>query len=123
MSDFLASVEKRAFKQAVYAVRQDESALDIVQDAMLKLAEKYSNRVFEAACLTEDYENGFRVRNLGMNQKFIPIHFRDGRPATQFPLVARRHRRPRRAVFRRLRLPLSLTGGFRARRGHPIMLP
>ena len=44
MSDFLASVEKRAFKQAVYAVRQDESALDIVQDAMLKLAEKYSDR-------------------------------------------------------------------------------
>jgi RNA polymerase sigma-70 factor, ECF subfamily len=44
MSDFLASVEKRAFKQAVYAVRQDESALDIVQDAMMKLAEKYSPR-------------------------------------------------------------------------------
>ena len=44
MSDFLASVEKRAFKQAVYAVRQDESALDIVQDAMLKLAEKYADR-------------------------------------------------------------------------------
>ena len=44
LSDFLASVEKRAFKQAVYAVRQDESALDIVQDSMLKLAEKYSDR-------------------------------------------------------------------------------
>jgi RNA polymerase sigma-70 factor (ECF subfamily) len=44
MSDFLASVEKRAFKQAVYAVRQDESALDIVQDAMMKLAEKYADR-------------------------------------------------------------------------------
>lgn len=44
MSDFLASVEKRAFKQAVFAVRQDESALDIVQDAMMKLAEKYSDR-------------------------------------------------------------------------------
>lgn len=44
LSDFLASVEKRAFKQAVYAVRQDESALDIVQDAMMKLAEKYSDR-------------------------------------------------------------------------------
>ena len=44
MSDFLASVEKRAFKQAVYAVRQDESALDIVHDSMLKLAEKYSDR-------------------------------------------------------------------------------
>lgn len=44
LSDFLASVEKRAFKQAVYAVRQDESALDIVQDAMMKLAEKYADR-------------------------------------------------------------------------------
>ncbi len=44
LSDFLASVEKRAYKQAVYAVRQDESALDIVQDAMMKLAEKYSGR-------------------------------------------------------------------------------
>ncbi len=44
MSDFLAGVEKRAFKQAVYAVRQDESALDIVQDAMMKLAEKYADR-------------------------------------------------------------------------------
>lgn len=47
LSDFLASVEKRAFKQAVYAVRQDESALDIVQDAMLKLAEKYAARPME----------------------------------------------------------------------------
>jgi len=42
MSVFLASVEKRAFKQSVFAVRNEESALDIVQDAMLKLAEKYS---------------------------------------------------------------------------------
>lgn len=37
-------MERRAFKQAVYAVRQDESALDIVQEAMLKLAEKYADR-------------------------------------------------------------------------------
>ena len=44
LSDFLAGIEKRAFKQAVYAVRQDESALDIVQDAMMKLAESYSAR-------------------------------------------------------------------------------
>jgi RNA polymerase sigma-70 factor, ECF subfamily len=44
MSDFLASVERRAFKQAVFAVHEDESALDIVQDAMMKLAENYSNR-------------------------------------------------------------------------------
>lgn len=44
LSDFLASVERRAFKQAVFAVRDDEAALDIVQDAMIKLAENYFDR-------------------------------------------------------------------------------
>jgi RNA polymerase sigma factor (sigma-70 family) len=44
LSDFLASVERRAFRQAAYAVRKDESALDIVQDAMIKLAEKYGDK-------------------------------------------------------------------------------
>ncbi|MGQ0545158.1 MAG: RNA polymerase sigma factor [Betaproteobacteria bacterium] len=41
---FLISVERRAFKQAVFAVRDQEAALDIVQDAMLRLAEKYGHR-------------------------------------------------------------------------------
>ena len=44
MSDFLASVERRAYKQALFAVRDGEAALDIVQDSMLKLAEKYGNK-------------------------------------------------------------------------------
>jgi RNA polymerase sigma factor (sigma-70 family) len=44
LSDFLESVERRAFKQALYAVRKDESALDIVQDAMIKLAGKYGDK-------------------------------------------------------------------------------
>jgi RNA polymerase sigma-70 factor, ECF subfamily len=44
LSDFLKSVEKRAFKRAVYAVRSDDAALDIVQDAMIRLAEKYADR-------------------------------------------------------------------------------
>jgi RNA polymerase sigma-70 factor (ECF subfamily) len=44
LSDFLSSVEQRAFKQAVFAVRDDDAALDIVQDAMIKLAEKYGDR-------------------------------------------------------------------------------
>lgn len=43
LSDFLREVERRAYKQTVYAVRDDHAALDIVQDAMLKLAEKYPN--------------------------------------------------------------------------------
>ncbi|MCS6995778.1 MAG: RNA polymerase sigma factor [Casimicrobiaceae bacterium] len=41
---FLASVERRAFKHAAYAVRDDEAALDIVQDAMFRLCESYSDR-------------------------------------------------------------------------------
>ncbi len=44
LSDFLKSVEKRAFKRTVYAVRSDDAALDIVQDAMMRLAEKYADR-------------------------------------------------------------------------------
>jgi RNA polymerase sigma-70 factor (ECF subfamily) len=42
LSDFLASVERRAFKQTVFAVHEDQAALDIVQDSMMKLAEKYA---------------------------------------------------------------------------------
>jgi RNA polymerase sigma-70 factor (ECF subfamily) len=37
-------VERRAFKQAAFAVRDSHAALDIVQDAMLKLAEKYGGK-------------------------------------------------------------------------------
>ncbi len=44
LSDFLAGVERRAFKQAMFAVRNEDSALDIVQDAMMRLAEKYGDR-------------------------------------------------------------------------------
>lgn len=44
LSDFLKSVEKRAFKRAVYAVRDGEAALDIVQDSMIRLSEKYADR-------------------------------------------------------------------------------
>ncbi|HNZ56194.1 MAG TPA: RNA polymerase sigma factor [Methylophilaceae bacterium] len=47
LSDFLAEVERRAFKQTVYAVRDDHAALDIVQDAMMKLAEKYGDKPAE----------------------------------------------------------------------------
>jgi RNA polymerase sigma-70 factor (ECF subfamily) len=47
LSDFLSQVERRAFKQAAYAVRDDHLALDIVQNSMLKLAEKYHQRPSE----------------------------------------------------------------------------
>jgi len=44
LSDFLKSIEKRAFKRTVYTVRDEDAALDIVQDAMIRLAEKYADR-------------------------------------------------------------------------------
>jgi RNA polymerase sigma-70 factor (ECF subfamily) len=44
LSDFLKSVEKRAFKRSVYHVRDAEAALDIVQDSMMKLAEHYADK-------------------------------------------------------------------------------
>jgi RNA polymerase sigma-70 factor (ECF subfamily) len=44
LSSFLAQTERRAYKQAAYAIRDDHAALDIVQDAMMRLAEKYGDR-------------------------------------------------------------------------------
>jgi len=44
LSDFLKSVEKRAFKRALYSVRDEDAALDIVQDTMIRLSEKYVDR-------------------------------------------------------------------------------
>jgi RNA polymerase sigma-70 factor (ECF subfamily) len=44
LTEFLKSVEKRAFKRSIYHVRNQESALDIVQDSMMKLAEHYGHK-------------------------------------------------------------------------------
>jgi len=44
LSDFLKSVERRAFKRSVYHVRDEEAALDIVQDSMMKLAQHYADK-------------------------------------------------------------------------------
>ena len=43
-ASFLAEVERRAYKQALFAVRDNDVALDVVQDAMLKLTEKYGSK-------------------------------------------------------------------------------
>ena len=73
MSEFLKTVERRAFKQAYFAVRNEESALDIVQDSMLKLAEKYAAKPSEELPLLfqrilqntiRDYYRRQKVRNM-----------------------------------------------------------
>lgn len=44
LSAFLEGVEKRAFRQVMYTLRNEETALDVVQDAMLKLSVSYGDR-------------------------------------------------------------------------------
>jgi RNA polymerase sigma-70 factor (ECF subfamily) len=44
LNRFLAGVERRAFRMARIALRHDEDALDVVQDAMLRLAQRYATR-------------------------------------------------------------------------------
>ncbi|MXS84397.1 RNA polymerase sigma factor [Nitrosomonas sp. HPC101] len=44
LSDFLSEVELRAYKQALFAVQDEHIALDIVQDSMMKLTEKYAHK-------------------------------------------------------------------------------
>jgi RNA polymerase sigma-70 factor (ECF subfamily) len=41
---FLAAVERRAFRMAVVATRSEDDALDLVQEAMLKLVTHYRDR-------------------------------------------------------------------------------
>ena len=44
LDQFLASVERRAYRMAVIATSNHEDALDIVQDSMLRLAKRYADR-------------------------------------------------------------------------------
>lgn len=44
LSEFLAGVERRAFRQTQFAVRDEDASLDIVQEAMIKLATHYADR-------------------------------------------------------------------------------
>jgi RNA polymerase sigma-70 factor (ECF subfamily) len=72
LSQFLSTVERRAYKQALYAIRNEHTALDIVQDSMIKLAEKYGDKpVAEFPMLFQrilqntirDYHRRQKVRN------------------------------------------------------------
>ena len=47
LNEFLAGVERRAFRMAEIATGNRDDALDIVQDAMMKLAGKYATRAPE----------------------------------------------------------------------------
>lgn len=44
LEKFLAEIERRAFRMAQVALRDPDDALDVVQDAMFKLARNYASR-------------------------------------------------------------------------------
>lgn len=50
------------------------------REALDRLAETRSNQIFDPACLTEDYENGLRLAELGCRQLFLPVMFHNGAP-------------------------------------------
>ena len=95
LSSFLKHVERRAFKRTVFAVRDDDAALDIVQDAMIRLAQRYADRPAEELPLlfqrilsnaTMDWFRRQKVRqglisNLG--------DFDSGDESTEFDLLER----------------------------------
>jgi adsorption protein B len=58
--------------------------------ALERLAESSSNHIFEPEALTEDYDNGLRLKRLGCTQAFVPIA-----PHGAFDFVATREFFPR----------------------------
>ena len=93
LSDFLRSVEKRAFKRTAYAVRDDDAALDIVQDAVIRLAESYCDRPAAELALvfprilsnaTMDFFRRQKVRT-GLIQNFSG--FESGDEAADFDMM------------------------------------
>jgi RNA polymerase sigma-70 factor, ECF subfamily len=45
LNQFLASIERRAFRTALLSVHDDQAALDLVQTSMMRLAEKYGHHL------------------------------------------------------------------------------
>ena len=69
-----------------------------VRSALDHLGATHQGRVFDPDCLTEDYENGYRLHILGYRQIFLPLRFENREPvATReyFPRTRRAATRQR----------------------------
>lgn len=88
---FLAQVERRAYKSVLYSVQDHHTALDIVQNAMLKLCERYRDRpaeqwpmlfqrILQNALI--DHHRRARVRNFWVSL-VAPLRDRDDEAETE----------------------------------------
>ncbi|PWU00281.1 MAG: hypothetical protein C5B51_25475 [Terriglobia bacterium] len=50
------------------------------RSALEDLRRRHNGKLFDPECLTEDYENGFRMHAAGYHQTFVPIHFQAQQP-------------------------------------------
>ena len=91
LDDFLAQVERRAYKSVLYSVQDHHTALDIVQNAMLKLCERYRGhpaeewpmlfqRILHNAIM--DHHRRARVRNFWV-RLVAPLRDRDDEAASE----------------------------------------
>lgn len=86
------------------------------REALERLAGTRNGCVFDPECLTEDYENGFRLFELGYRQVFIPLQVRRRAPA---PVATREYfpSRLRLAIQQRSRWVAGITLQGWARHG------
>lgn len=86
------------------------------REALERLAGTRGGRVFDPECLTEDYENGFQLFELGYRQIFLPLQVKRGAPV---PVATREYfpSRVRLAVRQRSRWVAGITLQGWARHG------
>lgn len=91
LDDFLAQVERRAYKSVLYSVHDHHTALDIVQNAMFKLCERYGGkpaaewpmlfqRILQNAIM--DHHRRAQVRNFWV-RLVAPLRDREDETATE----------------------------------------